>query len=261
MAETNRGVAVQDRQVDWLSVSLFFVLACAVSWPFFWWSRIHPSSYAAWALLPDSFKGLPFMWGPGLAVLVLLCVNRLRGRQRRAAINFHGGAWVRSAIFYIVPLLALATLEIETRSGRSFVGVATLTMGTIGFAQVLGEELGWRGWLQDALSGLSPGKRYLLIGLMWEFWHARVLIPGNSLSILIPGQVVMLFATVGLAFGIGWATDRTRSLAVAVTLHAWVNIPLEFPGWRTAAVAAASLPLWAWLIWTWPRAEEQSGPI
>ena len=36
---------------------------------------------------------------------------------------------------------------------------------------ILGEELGWRGFLQDALRPLTPYKKYIIIGVMWELWH------------------------------------------------------------------------------------------
>jgi hypothetical protein len=39
------------------------------------------------------------------------------------------------------------------------------------FVSILGEELRWRGFLQDALRPLPPVKRFVLIGVMWEFWH------------------------------------------------------------------------------------------
>ena len=47
----------------------------------------------------------------------------------------------------------------------------TAALSVIGFFNILGEELGWRGFLQDALRPLARLPRYVLLGAIWEFWH------------------------------------------------------------------------------------------
>jgi membrane protease YdiL (CAAX protease family) len=42
---------------------------------------------------------------------------------------------------------------------------------TFGLITHLGEELGWRGWLQDHLKIESPIKKSFAISVMWELWH------------------------------------------------------------------------------------------
>ena len=41
----------------------------------------------------------------------------------------------------------------------------------IGGVSTLGEELGWRGFLQGSLRPLGRVRGYLLVALMWEAWH------------------------------------------------------------------------------------------
>jgi hypothetical protein len=38
---------------------------------------------------------------------------------------------------------------------------------------LLGEELGWRGYLADALQGLPAWTRYRMTALLWWPWHLR----------------------------------------------------------------------------------------
>jgi membrane protease YdiL (CAAX protease family) len=41
----------------------------------------------------------------------------------------------------------------------------------IGGVSTLGEELGWRGFLQGSLRPLGRVRGYLVVALMWEAWH------------------------------------------------------------------------------------------
>jgi len=54
-----------------------------------------------------------------------------------------------------------------------------------------------------------------------------------------------------LTFIIGKLTERTKSLFVAITLHAWVNIQMEFSHFNTHLAGGISLIIWTLLIWKW----------
>ncbi len=64
------------------------------------------------------------------------------------------------------------------------------------------------------------------------------------------------------AFGIGGGgglvpsgvvIERTDSLLLAVTLHEWLDIAVDSGGTYLMWAALACIPLWLWLIWTWPE--------
>ena len=83
--------ANSSEHVKWRSVALFYVLACALSWPFYWWRDMHPASWNASAFFsipapsPLSFiiKNAVVMWGPGIAALVTIAIYK--GSQASAA--------------------------------------------------------------------------------------------------------------------------------------------------------------------------------
>ena len=53
---------------------------------------------------------------------------------------------------------------------------------------------------------------------------------------------------------IGEATDRSRSLVVAVTLHAWVNLLFELGRYPiTYVVSLLAVAFWIYLLLTWER--------
>ena len=62
----------------------------------------------------------------------------------------------------LVLLSAVAITAEEVELSAAFL---VMVVGR-GFFQVLGEELGWRGFLQDALRPLPRMRRYVLIGAM-----------------------------------------------------------------------------------------------
>src|SRR5690606_35834448 len=115
------------------------------------------------------------------------------------------------------------------------------------------EELGWRGFLQDALRPLGETKRWLLLALMWEMWHfTRGMVDGNLIQIMLR-KTIMLISVILLTIIIGKLTDKTRSLFVAITLHSWVNIQFEYAHINTHIAGIVSVLIWTLLIIRWRR--------
>lgn len=233
----------------WVKVAVFFAIACAWSWPLFWLRDMHPDAWRAWAV-PHPLKMMLLMWGPGIAALVCM---RVFGRGAGPRISLAGRAPLRAAAFYVLPILALAVLGVQSREfGPGTAHAMVLLVAAVGFVNVLGEELGWRGYLQETLAHRSPLQRYGLVGLLWIAWHFTNLFASRDGSELLRYLAWYVPVTLALSVFIGEATRRTRALVVAVTLHAWVNLLWEMPGSSTYAVGVAALPFWAWLWWTWP---------
>ncbi len=238
------------RDVNWKSVLLFFVIACAWSWPWFWLRDMEPQQWAA-LRVPYPLKNAMLMWGPGIAALVCLRVFR---RTHTRTITMTGGRVLRSLAFYVVPILGLAAVGVESAElGDARVHLMVLAIGIIGFVNILGEELGWRGFLQDAVRPLARPGRYALIGLMWVVWHFTNLFAHREGAELAQYLLWYVPLTIALSVLIGEATDRARAVLIAVTLHGWVNMLWEFPGTGTYLMFAGSVLFWVWMLATWPR--------
>ena len=247
-------MSVPRTTINWRSVLTFYLLACAISWPFFWWRDMHTQSWLAWDI-PRYFKTSFIMWGPGLAAITSLYLFR---KSHPRTITLFGPAPVRSILFYLVPVLALAMVYAPIVGSRvrliAFIGL-------VGLFNTLGEELGWRGFLQDALRPLSPVARYALIGAMWEFWHftnriAHAELPQIAVRLAIAYPAAMLLSAL-----LGAATDRSRAVLVAVTLHFWLNalweVPsiLKAPAWPVYTVLGFSVLFWIYLLRHWHQSE------
>lgn len=234
------------------------LLACAWSWPLFWLFHMEPTLWSA-IPLPQPLRMTLLMWGPGLAAM--LCWRLFRDHiPRRASLT--GGSAKHAIAFYAVPMAALALVgvEIQGPGGVQHVHALVGVIALVGFANSLGEELGWRGFLQDALQPLDPLARYVLIGLLWAAWHFTNLWAGRGDA----GDVAIYLAwylpsTVLYSFLLGTGVERSRALAVACTGHAWINTG-EFGGDGMWLVLACSVPFWIWLLRTWPKHELVSDP-
>lgn len=227
---------------NWRAILIFYVLACSFSWPFFWLRDVHPASWKAFPL-PEEIKDLT--WGPAVAALLVFW---LIPATRRWAVFFLGTSWRRSAVFFAAPIL------FAFAGYRMHAGVFSyklLYYLVIGCISTLGEELGWRGFLQGSLMPLGRVRGYLLVALMWEAWHFTSHLKGtlpeviSRLSIYIP-------LVIAITFLLGLVVERTDSLLLAVTLHEWIDIAVESSGTYLMWAPLLCIPLWSWLIWTWP---------
>jgi len=228
----------------WSSVALYYVIACVISWPLFWRAQVLG--------IPTSFFFL--MWGPGIAAVITGFLFRSRHVR---TVTFFGTDPTRSLLFYVAPVLVLSIAVGSTAEEVEL--SATFLAQAVGltFVYTLGEELGWRGFLQDALRPIPKPGRYVLIGAMWEFWHFTNRIYGNEnflLTLAVSYPVLIIVSWI-----IGEATDRSKSLCIAVTLHAWGNILFEYSMYPiTYVVFLLALPFWIYLLRTWNARESRS---
>lgn len=246
-------------KVNWIAIGAFYFLACALSWPFFWWRDIHPESWWAWQFpltnrnspLTFILKNAILMWGPGVAALV--CLQVFRKNHWRTITLWGTSAW-RSLMFYFVPILLAVLVGVPMPDG-SVNRLGAIALGFVTLLTVLGEELGWRGFLQDALCPVSSWKRYILIGVMWEFWHFTNRTTHGSFARIV--LFLVLFYPLGIILSalIGEATERGKSLLIAVTLHAWFDIAVTFPNARTLIALGLSIPFWFFMLVSWRASE------
>lgn len=241
-------------KVKWLHVITYYVIACAISWPFFWWRDIlHWEGFKG----PGFLKTASYMWGPGIAGLVCLAIFR---KKHVRTISFLGTSWRRSLICWFAPFVPLAILGVKDETG-AVSHTLPLAMPLFAVLTILGEEVGWRGFLQDALRPLKPAKRYILIGVLWEIWHFTNRTHGRPVvqaAILVGGFMVF---TILLSCIIGLAVERSKSVLIATAIHGWVDLCFEFPGIGTYIAAACALALWIWMLRTWPQQQPVAVPV
>lgn len=93
---------------------------------------------------------------------------------------------------------------------------------------ILGEEFGWRAYLQPKLLPLGERTTMVWMGLIWGLWHAPLIAMGHNYGLEYPGApwlgiLAMTWFTFVFGTFIGWATLRAGSVWPAVIGHGALN--------------------------------------
>jgi membrane protease YdiL (CAAX protease family) len=209
--------------------------------------------------------GWPLTSGRGLALIPLLMWTPALARAvavRYADTGFHAPLparrWGPSRFLpLLLPLLAVlavygAAYVLGTGLGlcrfepvwgnplRTLVNLVVNLAGlsAMGLFGAIGEELGWRGYLQPRLDQAGVrGSVWITAFVEWLF-HVPIILWGGYLSGMgvLPALVLFLGLKLGATFTWTWATYRTGTLWTAILFHtlhnAWSQslFPRLFPG-------------------------------
>ncbi len=107
---------------------------------------------------------------------------------------------------------------------------AVIAGATLNALFAFGEEVGWRGWLYRELEPLGFWRANLLIGALWGFWHAPLILNGHNYPVhQVAG--VFLFTAVCMAMSplFGWIRERGGSVWHAAIMHGVLNASAGLP--------------------------------
>lgn len=103
-------------------------------------------------------------------------------------------------------------------------GAALLGAVTLNVPFMLGEELGWRGYLWQRIAHWRGLERVLFTGVVWGLWHAPLIVMGHNYPghpFAGVGMMVVLCLLFGLLFD--WTRARSGSIWSSVLLHGLIN--------------------------------------
>jgi membrane protease YdiL (CAAX protease family) len=223
------------------SVLVFVVVAYAVSWAI-WLTGI--LSIDGLASLEDARFGgflLAGSFGPTIAALVLAAVTGGRSSivsllKRVILVRVNWRVYV--VTFFLMPVIGLAfylALGISAKIALFKIAVTmigliplnAIVVGIILGVGPLGEEMGWRGYLQSHLQRRAGSITVaIIIGLVWAFWHLPVFKFADFRNGLALWQFIVLYpvSTILAAFTMGhlWRWSN-GSLFIAMCFHAVLN--------------------------------------
>jgi proline iminopeptidase len=201
---------------------------------------------------PEEFPGLliwlPLVWSPTLAALAVTAARGEAGALlgRFARWRMSGWAWLGIATPLLVSAAAIALAghgahwERLTLPNLLLLTAINLILGP------LGEEAGWRGFLQPRLDArLGPARAALLIAAAWALWHLPLWAVDSPHAQIPYG----LFAAHVLCYSFlmsALVRGGGGSLIPAVGVHLLVNVTLG------AVLVVELTSAGRWFAWTLP---------
>jgi len=225
------------------------------------------------------------MFVPGLTALALLARRRggLRsirwGPGRPAYILYAAVIPAFMALALVIALTRLglaesphihaATAGVDVERGMFVLGkgvqsipffllnlvVSSVVVGCLNGLVTVGEEVGWRGYLQPRLlDRLRLAPAIALVGLIWAHWHTPVILMGfNYPETPVLAALFLWPATcIGWSFLAAWVTINGESIWPAVVLHGSANAFLggmvDGMTYRGPRLSADLISVGAWLL-------------
>jgi len=199
------------------------------------------------------------MWFPGLIALVFLLLKK--GKIREIGWGLKGWRYLFPAIIIPMSLSLFLMMVIKVRNWGDFsnsffvfkdgilestriglifgskeqaipffimnIVLSHLVFLLVGSLIALGEELGWRGYLQDSfLTKFGLVKGFIILGIIWGFWHLPVILMGYNFpnNPVLGGFLLMPVATVFMGIFFGWIYLRSVSIWMPALAHASTNL-------------------------------------
>ena len=247
--------------VDWKRVGIFIAFAFGITWV------VALVLYLTGGLVANTYTlimlSVGYMGAPACAHILTRLVTREGWQGLYLRPNFKQG-WSYWLICWVAPVLfafggmavffalfpqyydpAFSTVQKLMAGNAQLAGqpipkfnpvliivgqtlTALLISPIINAIPILGEEFGWRAYLQPKLMPLGGRKTMLLMGLIWGLWHAPLIAMGHNYGTVYPGAPWLgILATVWIMFilgtFLGWATLRAGSVWPAVIGHGAFN--------------------------------------
>lgn len=96
----------------------------------------------------------------------------------------------------------------------------------LGSLFTFGEEVGWRGFLQEELKALGKIRSYFIVGMIWGIWQVPLIMAGYNYSgHPMLGSVYIVIFSVLVSFVFGWLKDKSGSIWASTVAHSSLNGP------------------------------------
>jgi membrane protease YdiL (CAAX protease family) len=204
----------------------FLALAFGITW-----LAVTPLVLSAWGVLPPLPAWLHGLGALGPVLAAYFC-SRDRGVYESAGPSDLSRAWVAACLATPVAFAGIA-LAVHAFQGEPVLAplreaaadpnwTIGLLVGSVMYG--LGEEPGWRGWLQPYLQSKYPAvTATMVLAAIWGVWHA----PFFVYRFEFEGVVTVVGFFIGLLAGAFWLAflyNSTSSVKVVAVWHVLWNV-------------------------------------
>lgn len=202
-------------KINWKEIFIYFIIAVSVSAPFrlnfIHLNELLPLPHGL-SIMYQVFKGI----GPFLGFIFVFYVLKSKIKNE---FSFFGINVIYSILSVLIVLVGLTVIGVNNGIGinKMYYG---FIYGMMLMLYSLGEEYGWRGYLQQALKPLPLFYRILVIAILWYFWHLNFLIPGISMKV----HIIHFLALVLGSWGLLKISETSYSILFTAAVHLSFNI-------------------------------------
>ncbi|MBC8753523.1 CPBP family intramembrane metalloprotease [Kordia sp. YSTF-M3] len=238
-------VKTPEHKEAWNTIFIFLAIVTVISAVF---------HYAIVNLYPSRIYVGALMWCPAIAAIITL---KLRGRTI-SSLNWNWGHWKYIRWSYFIPALYVLITYVliwifglgglsneenimEWATELGLVGIGTLKptfviiigvilLGTVGviraMATVLGEEIGWRGFLiYESRKVLSFTGVSFFVGFIWALWHWPILVYYSE-NVTLEFITFFVFV-ISMSFIMTYFAFKSKSLWPGVIFHSVSNVYVQ----------------------------------
>jgi membrane protease YdiL (CAAX protease family) len=212
----------------WYYIAAILIVSFAIAGIF---ASFFPKHSKAWTIV---FPGIYTMIPAAVALLVALFLNQPVS-LKAFGLRFSGHSWYYLIAFLFPILMMIVNVAVQFLLKNCYLKpdikwktvFRTFAMQIFILAiPIAGEEIGWRGFLQNrAVNDYGYWMGATIIGLVWGFWHAPFALRGYNLSSLPYFETLVFYplSCLGLSAIMIFLTYKTNSMIPALILHTTNN--------------------------------------
>lgn len=172
---------------------------------------------------------LQVIWAFLPTISVLIVANKkdltwLKLNFKKPSIKDTFLALLYPALLLIIILFIQIILGFRTNPNIALFKIENFSLLNLAFviSFVLGEEIAWRGYLQEKLiKAYGNSKGIVILGLVWGFWHFPLALTGYNFSQypFIEGLILYPIMGVAMSLIIAYLGALSYSIYIAITFH------------------------------------------
>lgn len=159
--------------------------------------------------------------GPTIGALVAFRLFQIRSVMTLKG-NFRN-FFVPLFIYWLLPVILMETVAYFSTGTAPKIAVITILV------YGLFEEIGWRGFLQQALVWLPKLVRISVITILWFFWHLNFDLSVSNMTFFL----ILLFGS----WTLGFIAEKTNSLLVVSAIHSLNNFFSDLNAYKISVLA------------------------
>jgi membrane protease YdiL (CAAX protease family) len=221
-------------KIKWQFVAIFYLLAFCISGLFNSGFLIPFYQTLTFGYLISDLTYLPACIGTLLAAMLVPIIDK----SHKRTIDFLGNNHIKNIATALAPVLAFSVTGLDNSDGYNS-HLFAFAFTSVNLTYAVFEEIGWRGYLQDALRPIKEKYSFFIIGILWWAWHFRF----NTTF----DFTIFPLICIGGSYLIGQFTEKTKSYFTAGGLHCLIILLTNSGDITKSKMIAGGLTILIWV--------------